>query len=91
MSDAGITQNFHVVHLAVTSVQRVPRTLQVVDHVRGGELRGLLKNLADAVRRLGGAGATHNAHLEVDRVAQTGAELDLQLQRVSDPTTPRAA
>lgn len=88
-----VTHSFRGVHLAVTSAQRVPRTVhrEHQNTEEEGNVRTLLTRLAASLRRLGGAGAARNAHLEVDRVARRGAELDRQLQRVSDPTTRRAA
>ena len=54
-------------------------------------MRTLLRALAEALRQLGGTGATRNAHAEVDTAARTAAELDAQLSRVSGPTSRQAA
>lgn len=50
----------------------------------------ILQILADAVRRLAGAGALNNAAHEVRRVTKTAGELDRQLARL-EPLPPRAA
>jgi hypothetical protein len=44
----------------------------------------LLKRWTEALRHLGGTGATHNAHVEVDGAARAVSELDAQLRRVTD-------
>ncbi|HTZ09045.1 MAG TPA: hypothetical protein VMB72_08225 [Acidimicrobiales bacterium] len=46
---------------------------------------GVIRTVATAARRLTGAGAVHNARLEVDAAARTARELELQLSRVPPP------
>jgi len=54
-------------------------------------VRRLLDRLAETMRWLTGTGACTNAQLEVDRAKTSVVDLDAQLDRVSGPTSSRAA
>ncbi len=54
-------------------------------------MRALMRNLIDKSRRLSGAGAERNAHLEVHQAHRTVIELDRQLRRVCETPPRRAA
>ena len=54
-------------------------------------MRTMMRNLIEKARRLSGAGAVRNAHLEVDHINRSVVELDRQLQRMREPNPRRAA
>ena len=54
-------------------------------------MRAMVRKMTKRVRRWSGAGAVHNARLEVDRAARSVIELDRQLRRVTDTPPRRAA
>jgi hypothetical protein len=54
-------------------------------------MRVMMRNLIKKARRLSGAGAVHNAHLEVDRTIRSVIDLDRQLRNVCESNPRRAA
>ena len=54
-------------------------------------MRAMLRNLTKRVRRWSGAGAVHNARVEVDGAMRSVTEIDRQLRRVIDTPPRRAA
>jgi hypothetical protein len=54
-------------------------------------MRAMMRNLIEKARRLSGAGAVRNAHLEVEHNNRSVVELDRQLRSVCEPNPRRAA
>jgi hypothetical protein len=54
-------------------------------------MRAMMRNLIERARRLSGAGAVRNAHLEIEHINRSVVELDRQLRSVSEPNPRRAA
>jgi len=54
-------------------------------------MRTMMRNLIEKARRLSGAGAVRNAHMEIDDTKRSVVELDRRLRSVCDPTPRRAA
>ncbi len=54
-------------------------------------MQALLQKVVDVVHRVSGTGARLNAMHEVERSASSVVEVEVQLRRICDTSTPRAA
>jgi hypothetical protein len=54
-------------------------------------MQALLQKVADVVRRVSGTGARLNAMHELERSVSSVVEVEVQLRRISDTSSPRAA
>jgi hypothetical protein len=57
----------------------------------GDGMQALLQKVVDVVHRVSGTGARLNAMHEVERSASSVVEVEVQLRRICDTSTPRAA